>query len=393
LELILRSKAEAPRTRAEDSLVWLLGFLAGNANDPWATTIGVDELQRLVEADPEVSRLLTPYSATLSGDVFVIVQCLRQINLYQPWARTFPKRLEGDPAKVKELRSAIDAKCKASVDFLDQLQVWNFKSAAKVAAPFKPNFQYPIEKRRTKENVAALREAERNLDAFWGCIDRIIQKKIGNLDGTATRRLLFQNRALQRTPEWIEPASKGGTKPTPTLDPQDVIYKPLSTVYFGLEPDPISQPAALRPSRRKKTKTKGRAQLRKDDTTHEPKAASPGTLIPEPVEPQPTLPVDARALKVFRVLFHNPDITSTPGEIAWTDFLHAMTSMGFLVQKLYGSSWLFKPTRSDMNKMNAIQFHEPHPKGKLPFRTARGYGRRLQRAYGWCGGMFVLREK
>jgi hypothetical protein len=46
-----------------------------------------------------------------------------------------------------------------------------------------------------------------------------------------------------------------------------------------------------------------------------------------------------------------------------------------------------------MKNPNPIQFHEPHPKGKLQYRDARRYGRRLQRAYGWCGAMFVLKEK
>ena len=37
-----------------------------------------------------------------------------------------------------------------------------------------------------------------------------------------------------------------------------------------------------------------------------------------------------------------------------------------------------------------IGFHEPHPGNKLPLARAREYGRRLQRAYGWSGDMFVL---
>jgi hypothetical protein len=202
-KVMLRLKPEALRTRAEHSLVWLLGFLADNSHDLIMTATGVDELQRLVEADPEVSRLLTPFSATLFGDVSILAQCLRQINLYHPWARRFPRRLDEDLAKVEELKSAVDAKSKSSLDFLAELHVQNFTAAAKVAAPFERRFPYPIEKRRTKENVAALREAERNLDAFWDCIDRIIQKKAGNLDGTATRRLLSQTALSSARPNGL----------------------------------------------------------------------------------------------------------------------------------------------------------------------------------------------
>lgn len=102
-------------------------------------------------------------------------------------------------------------------------------------------------------------------------------------------------------------------------------------------------------------------------------------------------PVDARALKVFRVIFFDPGANTTPGEVAWNDFLHAMDSVGFSAQKLYGSVWHFQPTKLDVER--SIQFHEPHPQGKIPFLVARRHGRRLNRAYGWFGAMFVLKGK
>ena len=114
-------------------------------------------------------------------------------------------------------------------------------------------------------------------------------------------------------------------------------------------------------------------------------------LQPNTIDPQPSFAVDARALKVFRTIFFNPAVTSTPGEITWNDFLHAMTSVGFTVMKLYGSVWQFQPTKLDVER--SIQFHEPHPRGKIPFTTARRYGRRLHRAYGWFGEMFTLSAK
>ena len=108
-------------------------------------------------------------------------------------------------------------------------------------------------------------------------------------------------------------------------------------------------------------------------------------------DPQPTFAVDARALKVFRTLFFVPSATATPGEVAWTDFVHALASTGFGAEKLYGSVWHFTPTNLDVER--SIQFHEPPPLGKIPFRMARRHGRRLYRAYGWHGGMFVMQEK
>lgn len=95
--------------------------------------------------------------------------------------------------------------------------------------------------------------------------------------------------------------------------------------------------------------------------------------------------------KVFRTLFFDPANSTPPGELAWTDFVHALTRTGFAAEKLYGSVWQFRPTGLDVER--PIQFHEPHPGAKMPYVTARRHGRRLNRAYGWGLGMFVLKEK
>lgn len=58
-----------------------------------------------------------------------------------------------------------------------------------------------------------------------------------------------------------------------------------------------------------------------------------------------------------------------------------MTSTGFTATIFYASVWEFQLARLDAPLI--IQFHEPHPRGKLPFRLARLYRRmlKLNRAY------------
>ncbi|KAB5542671.1 hypothetical protein GE09DRAFT_1225591 [Coniochaeta sp. 2T2.1] len=94
----------------------------------------------------------------------------------------------------------------------------------------------------------------------------------------------------------------------------------------------------------------------------------------------PSISVSPRALKVLRILFFDPEANTTPGEVAWTDFLQALPEVGFAAQKLYGGVWHFQPSRLDVER--SIQFHEPHPRGKIPFLVARRHGRQLARAYG-----------
>ena len=118
-------------------------------------------------------------------------------------------------------------------------------------------------------------------------------------------------------------------------------------------------------------------------------AIDEAATAPVPAEDeQPVFRLKSRALKVFKALFYNPSQSDLPGEIQWWDFLFAMAATGFAPEKLYGSVWQFTPSGLDVER--SIQFHEPHPVGKIPFRNARRIGRRLSRAYGWHGAMFAL---
>jgi hypothetical protein len=167
----------------------------------------------------------------------------------------------------------------------------------------------------------------------------------------------------------------------------DAIYKPLSTLYFELGASPASSVAAQQP--KAKVKTRGAATASEPQPTQPQQLADAVTNLT--LGQQPTFFVDSRALKVFRTLFFHAAVTSTPGEVSWHDFLHAMTSTGLQAEKLYGSVWHFQPSRLDVERR--IQFHEPHGSAaKIPFTHARWIGRRLARAYGWFGGMFALKE-
>lgn len=251
----------------------------------------------------------------------------------------------------------------------------------RLGKPTDKRFDYPVWKRRTKENTEIMRRSEGNLDAFCSAIDARMSKESRDLAGTAGRSLLTQSRILQRTPEWSEPDKSISIY----LDSNvRLLLVPLSELYFQLEsrtPRTLSRASNEVPT--SKAKTRGTPSSTKANPTVEPGAT--------PTDPQPTFAVDNRALKVFRTLFFTPSITTMPGEVAWTNFVHAMASAGFAAEKLYGSVWHFTPSKIDVER--SIQFHEPHPSVKIPFRTARRHGRRLNRAYRWHGQVFVLQDK
>lgn len=66
-------------------------------------------------------------------------------------------------------------------------------------------FKYPVEKRRTAENVETLRVAEKNLDAFGLEVDRKLLDKNGIPQRERLVNILPYGE-LQRTPKRVEPA-------------------------------------------------------------------------------------------------------------------------------------------------------------------------------------------
>jgi hypothetical protein len=84
------------------------------------------------------------------------------------------------------------------------------------------------------------------------------------------------------------------------------------------------------------------------------------------------------------------DATSTPGEVSWNNFVHALVSSGkFAEEKLHGLASQF--TGVDGVEQSSVLFHKPHPGSKLPFVIARLYSRRLNRRYGRERGIFELK--
>lgn len=350
-------------------------------------TLLTDELERLLESEVRAKELISPYIASCVGELSTISQCMRQLELYQPWARGFGQTMNARKDQIYD-------------DFGERSRDWRkivkaFHSEAmeeisRQGIPTGGKFVYPIEKRRTKEIVETLRRAESNLDDFWAQFDAVISLKAGNIEITALHRLLSQPRALQRTSEWVDETPLQKCTPISGQSCQQhddciTVTTPFSALHFN-QPNagPYHPQGNVSPPQKSKLKTRKAAPARiaEDHVADLPSAG---------VDFQPQVEVDQRTYKVFRTLFFNAEATSKPAEIPWIDFLRAMAAMGFSVEKLYGSAWIFCPATNDLRQ--SIQFHEPHPRSKLPFTTARRYGRRLNRAYGWTGSMFILKKE
>lgn len=353
-------------------------------------TLVTDELGRLLESEPRAKQFISPYIARCLGEISIITQCMRQFEIYQPWARAFGPLIHQRQEQIKK-------------DFGERIRVWQkitkvFRSETRDKAfrrgiPTGGKFAYSIEQRRSKENVESFRRAESSLDGFWDHFDEKMSQEAGSILNTALHRLLPQPRALQRTPEWVdEPSVQMSALSTMKSHQGDadpaIVTKPFSAMTIDRADHVLRHvQGCLPPPQKGKVKTKKAASTSTTEvgTTAEVPDTSGHT------DSQSCMEVDPRTHKVLCTLFFNPAATSSRAEISWIDFLRAMACMGFSIEKLYGSVWIFCPATNKLQK--SIQFHEPHPRSTLPFTTARRFGRRLNRAYGWTGSMFILKEK
>ena len=230
---------------------------------------------------------------------------------------------------------------------------------------------YPSAKRRTAQTTEKMREAEKNLDMFWKAVDDHYERNTGQtLHGLLSS--VLTSREVERTAEWSEPL---------VSITQDAAIRATTDGFSILDIEERTQRtiAAEAPEISVKTKVKTRGQAA------EP--ANENAVAEDIVNPAtPKITVGKRAHKLFSTLFYNPTQGPLPGEIPWAEFLHALSTSGFSVQKQYGSAWLFAP----VNGQRPILIHEPHPSGKIGIQTARRIGRRLTRTYGWTSETFIV---
>ncbi|KAI9868436.1 MAG: hypothetical protein M1813_005880 [Trichoglossum hirsutum] len=380
------TKPDLPKDKSRERLLWIFSTLWDEKRlELTGLHPLMDEIERLSENDPKAKELISSNIASTISDISVMSECLHQIELYQPWAATFT---DETVSRIEELEKEYTVTTTGWAEFNKKFEG---SSLAKLGTPTDGRFFYPVDRRRTRETTEAMRRAEEQLDAFWRAADSFTFSDGGRPQNPALRHLLSSKCVLQRTPEWVETV-KAAKAATPVAQDENLegIYKPFSQLYFGSEQQPERED--IQPTSSIKTKTRGVA--RPPDASEIIEREQPFTpaASADSHDVQPTFLVDKRAMKVFAMLFHTPlSRSSMPGEVSWTDFLHALVSTGFKPEKLYGSVWQFTPANLDVER--SIQFHEPHPSGKIPFCTARRHGRRLFRVYGWHGAMFRLREE
>lgn len=369
----------------------------------------VDEIQRSLRT-PANRYLISSWVSDSFADLALFVEMGRQLEMYQPWCMTWREGTMNEYA----LHPITEDILSERYELEDTLQY-----AIKFEKLRPAMFSYPVEKRSTMSTNKQMRESERHLDDLFVRIDLCFLESMDKMLHDYVFMYLDEpDRDLARTPEWREstgtPRSTGRairsvqghlttTAALGDVDPNARIARPSKASLMVVTPS------------KEKQKTKGTACL-----TMPPVESS---FVEATEEAKPSIStgtvVSKRVYKVLAAFFHVPGDPYNPGEVPWAEFLHAMTALGFSAEKLFGSSWQFNPPavsiiptsspcKTGQDCANAVggdaetsaekevyrkpfQCHEPHPDPKLRYWEVKRIARRLNRTYGWHGGMFACK--
>ncbi|KAI1867583.1 hypothetical protein JX265_007385 [Neoarthrinium moseri] len=340
----------------------------------------LDALERLKKERPGVRDLMTSWVCDVIADISVMAECWRQIMLFQPWA---PRLLKKIPAIEEDAANQPDTKednskgarmsAKPKPPPLPEL---SYEVVLK-AVPIGNKFYYPSDKKPSKSNIDAMRQAEANLDELW----RVLIPPLAEQSWFQICHLQVLFRELARTPVWVEP--EPASQIASTTEEDLAVCFGMSSIRHEVDQPRrfVPQPEKFKAKTRCSTTDHEALSGHEDISSHKTQQATEFSHA--------TVRVDNRAARVFQLLFHVTGSNDRPGELSWTEFLYAMTNAGFTAEKLYGSVWQFTHTGVTTSLARSIQFHEPHPKKSLPYWKARRLGRRMTRRYGWSWSTFI----
>ncbi|PVH95695.1 hypothetical protein DM02DRAFT_689572 [Periconia macrospinosa] len=333
--------------------------------------LAIERLDFLIRTDKRIRQLITSEILEDIAVLSVVVECIRQVYAWF-W---HPEVSQFEEACMEDYEEKLSRNLEL-VNYRD----W-FIQMEKHEPPFKSLdslANYPIHDYPSAVNINAMIQAEELLDAFWKDIDNYMEQKTGVAQHPFISQCLVgelrRTSPLAAQPDQVKPA--------------EYIYIPLSRQLHD-ESKQITgtfNKLSIHEKPKKKLRRNANNTPKQADDDNEANAT---TLSPP--KPRKKFTLHRRPYQVFKTIMglHAADPGSCPKVVKWPDFIHAMTCVGFAVEKLQGSAWQFTPGK-DSDVARGIQFHEPHPESDIPYAMARRFGRRLERVYGWDRDSFEL---
>lgn len=288
----------------------------------------VGEIQRTLDEHSAESDSITPWVTSRFADLALVVEIGHQLDLFQPWSTMWrhysdKKLLDADYDEIAAINDMVDQAVVCTTIDIDPA-----------------NFAYPSDKRKNKDTVARMRASEKSLDHLWKKFDEhCIQHTGYNLHHFLYDFFKERQRRLQRTPPWVEPKSKGPSCTEQKVEPKlSTTTAPRSLPLQQLDPNArCSHPGKaelLENSTPGKVKIKSRPAAARFEREE---LADTKASVSEDISSNRIM-VTKRAYKVFSTIFHmvSDQEHHNRGEVAWNEFLYAMSSIGFSPEKLYG---------------------------------------------------------
>ena len=291
--------------------------------------IFLDEMDRRMRSESKTNSLISSFVAELLDDLGVIEFCLRQVYLHLQEVDNRQGVKSRDTERLVNIENASVTRTWHSRYYDTEDLEW-FEILLTLGDPADGKFYYPIDKRRARDTVEALRKAERALSTVW----MFYYQELPTTSEFC--KMLIELLRVRRTPKWIEP-DPGGPEDSEARSSSDAHDVPLSELYAELERRTAATVSDSSDIDRRKPKLKTKGVSNASLALNE--AFAHADIQDYASQRQTTIAVNRRAFKTFRALFFDPSVTSMPGEVPWKDFIHAMTSIGFLAEKLYGSAW------------------------------------------------------
>lgn len=319
-----------------------LGRLGDTQNKEIGLPAAMDEIFHFMENNPQEShKRLSTFVTGLLSQLGSLVEIQRQTNLYLPWV-----------VKLDRLSATSQRNTRVKWFVQERSEFLSLEKTVMLMTdlnedPCHGKFAYPDSSNKTQAIVDRMRKSETNLDEFWGKIDaRCISGGIPQHQILLKTHLsAHPNRVIYRTPAWVDPSPESEDKDKEQRTAN--VFIKSSTPYIPIpsgewqQSRQVSTEEATKPKKKEKTKGIARPKGHPGDNAPEGEAHSEIPVV---------FKLKQKDYDTFSILFYTPGQANLPGELPWTDFLHALMAVGLAPQKLFGSVWNFSPTNGDIGR-------------------------------------------
>lgn len=343
------------------------------------------ELDRVIDDEnaPENVSFLPAHVKPALEDLGVLAECLIQVENLRPWSSIIHPMMQERPKMSRAIAQV--QQLDLPLRRLDDQAAEIFNMTYLRGIPYDNRFEYPApEVERTREVVNTLKTSGENLDKFW----EELLPKLKLREALSVRLQTLLEHKPCHTQPWTISESRPRTgerwqadaethEAEDSTNSQSLYDEMQARIRLQITASPAASPQ--------------REPVRAPAESVQ-EISSPQLVAADSADNR--LRVSTRTMQTLRMLmFDTHRRGPAPGELAWDDLRAAMVDMGFgITAGSGGSEWNFHPGNSlRLASRVPIQFHNPHPKRKLSAKTARRYGRRLCKRYGWTLDSFTER--